>query len=187
MFGTRVAAYTCGHRTDESGSGDEHIFAEQRKSKCGVRGVAERIHDSCKIVGYRRVQFDHIGFRNGDILSKTTVLAHNADRDSVLAHMSHASAAVAAMTADNVSLGRDAFANLDIAHTGTDFGYFANELMSHRVRRSAMGLRPCVPLVHVEVSTANSGLFDLDKNVVDAYFRHRYIFHPDARFCISFY
>jgi hypothetical protein len=99
--------------------------------------------------------------------------------------MSHAPTAVAAMSADDMSFGCNAFANGEVLHTFAHFGYDAYELVSHRIRRFTVRLRPRVPFIHMEVGTADSGFGDLDQHIIDPYFRHGDIFHPDAGFCIS--
>ena len=186
MLGTGVAAYTCSHRSDESCTCDEHIFAKQRESKGCMCGVAERIHDRREVIGNLRTQLDDVRLRNRDVLCKTTVFAHDTYGNRVLADMSHASTAVTAVSADDMSLGCDAFAHLEVTHTSAYFGYDTYELMTHRIRRFAVGLRPRVPFIHMQIGTAYCGLDHLDEHIVHPYFRHRHIFHPDARFGIFF-
>ena len=150
-----------------------------------MRGVTERIHDGREVIGYLRVHVNDVGFRYRDELCKTTVASHDTERDGVLAHVSHASAAVTAMSACDMSFGRHAVAYLEIAHTGSAVRYDAHELMSHGVRRFAVGLRPRVPFVHMQIRTADSSLGHLDDHIIDPHFGHRHIFHPDAGFGIS--
>ena len=150
-------------------------------------GVAERIHDRREIIGYLRTEFDDVGLRDGDILGKATVLAHDTDRDRVLAHVPHTTAAVTAMPTDNMSFRRDTFADLKITDTRTYFSDHSDELMSHRIGRFAVGLRPRIPFIHMQVGTADSSLDHLDQHVVDAYLGHRHLFHPDTGFRVFLY
>jgi hypothetical protein len=145
-------------------------------------GIAEGIHDGGKVVGYLRTELNDVGLGDGDILCKAAILAHDADGDGVLAYVAHASAAVTTMTADDMSLGRDAFADAEVAHTLPYFYHFAHELMAHSIWRTAVGLGPGVPLVHMQVGTAYSSFLDLDKYIVDTHLRHRHLFHPDTGF-----
>ena len=149
--------------------------------------VAEWIHDRCEVIGYLVAQFDHIGLRNGDVLRKTTIFAHDSDGDRVLADVSHASTAVSTMSTDDMSFRRDAFTNLKITDTFAHFSYHSYKLMPHCIRRFAVGLRPLVPFIHVQVGATDSGFRDLDEYIVDPHFRHRHFFHPDAGLRKSLY
>ena len=102
--------------------------------------VSERIHDGSEVIWYLRTQFDHITFGNRHILRETPVFTHDTDRDGVLAYMPHSSTTVTAMSADDVSFGRNAFADRKIADTGSNIFHHSDELMPHRIRRFAMCL-----------------------------------------------
>ena len=143
--------------------------------------VTERIHDGCKVIGYLIAQLNDIRFGDRDILGKTAVFTHDTDRDRVLAYMPHASTAVTAMTASNMTFSRHAFAYFEVLHADAYPCHFAYELMTHRVRRFAMCLRPGVPFIHVQVRSADSGFLHLDEYIIDSHFGHRNVFHPDAR------
>ena len=184
---SRIAADTCRHRADEARTRDEYVFAKQRESQGCMGGISEGIHDGREVIRDIRVHFDHIRFRNRDELCKAAVASHDTEGDRVLAHMPHASAAVTAVSTRDMSFRCDAVANLEIAHTGTAVGYDAHKLMTHGIGRFAVGLRPLVPLVHMQVSATDSGLSDLDDHIVDAHFGRRDVFHPDTRFGIFLY
>ena len=175
-----ITTDTCRHRADESCSCDEHILAQQRESQSGVRGVAERIHDSREIIGNTRMNAYDVRFGHRDELCETTVTSHDTKGDRVLTDMPHTSTAVTAVSARNMSFRRHTVAYLEIANTGTAVCYNTHELMSHGVRRFAVCLRPCVPLIHMQIRSADSGFGDFDQDIIDAHFRHRDIFHPDA-------
>lgn len=139
---------------------------------------------AAKSSGISGRSLNDVGLGDGDILCKAAILAHDADGDGVLAYVAHASAAVTTMTADDMSLGRDAFANTEVAHTLSYFYHFAHELMAHSIWRTAVGLGPGVPLVHMQVGTTYSGLLHLDQYVIHTHLRHRHLFHPDTGFGI---
>lgn len=186
ILSSRKTAYTCGHRTNESRAGDEHILTQQWESQRCMGGVAEGIHDSSEVVRYLGAQFDDVGLGDSDVLRKAAVLAHDTNRDSVLTDVSHTTTAVAAMAADDVSLGRDAFAYMYATHTGTYFYDLSHELVAHGIRGAAVGLGPFIPFIHMQVGAADGGFLDLDEDIVDTYFRHGNIFHPDAGLGVAF-
>ena len=186
MFGTGVTADTRRHSADETCARDEDILAQQWECQCGVRGVAKGIHDGSKVVRYLRAQLHYVGLGDRHVLGKSTV-AGDTHGEGVLADVPHATTAVAAVTADDMPLGSNTVADLDITYAGTYLSHYAYELMSLYIRRFAVRLRPFVPLVHVEVGAADSGFGDLDEDIVQSDFGHRDVFHPDAVFGISFY
>ena len=187
IFCSGVATYSCCHRTDESGSGNEYIFAQDRESEGCVGGVAEGIHDRCEVIGYLVAQFDDVRLRYSNVLRETPIFAHDSDGDGVLTDVSHATAAVSTMSTDDMSFRRDAFADRKVPDTFAHFSNHSYKLMPHRIRRFAVGLRPLVPFIHVQVGATDSGFRDLDQYIVDSHLGHRHFFHPDARLRKSLY
>ena len=101
--------------------------------------------------------------------------------------MAETATAVTAMPANDMTFSCYAFAHLHVSYAGPHFYNRTYELMTHRIRRGAMLLCPEVPFIHMEVRTADSGFLHFDKDVINAHFRHRYIFHPDAIFSFTLY
>ena len=65
--------------------------------------------------------------------------------------------------------------------TGYKIGDRADEFMASHHRHRHRLLRPLVPIVDVDVGTADRGFPDLDQHVVRADLRYRNLFHPYAR------
>ena len=89
-------------------------------------------------------------------------------------------AAVTAVSASDMTLASDAVANLDVAYTRANFGYYAYILMTNSHRSLNGLLAPLVPLVDVQVGAADGGLLDLDEHIVHTHLRHGNLFHPNA-------
>ena len=96
-------------------------------------------------------------------------------------------AAVAAVSAGNVTLTGNTVADFVVSDATAHFYDFTDILVANGHRSLDGVLRPLVPIVDVKVSAADSNFPNLDKYIIYTDFRHRNIFHPDARFCILFY
>jgi hypothetical protein len=67
-----------------------------------------------------------------------------------------------------------------------DINDLANKFMPDRRRHLYRALRPCVPVVNMQVRTADAAALYADHHVVDADFRFGNIFEPQARFGMPF-
>ena len=98
-----------------------------------------------------------------------------------------AAAAVAAVSAGNVTLSGDAVADFVVLHAASHLDDFSNVLVAYGHRGLDGVLRPLVPVVDVQVGAADGYLPYFDQYVINAYFRHRDVFHPDTAFSILLY
>ena len=91
------------------------------------------------------------------------------------------------MTAGDMALSGNTVTDLVVLYAAAHLHNLADILVTdgHRGLDSVLG--PLIPVVDVEVSTANGYFPNLYKNIVHADFRHRDIFHPDSRFSILLY
>src|SRR5262249_32893283 len=89
--------------------------------------------------------------------------------------------AVATVATDDVALAADDVARVEIADVGTDLDDAADELVPDHHRYGDRLLRPGVPLVDVQVGTADAGGEHLDQDVSDAARRYRLLVEPQSR------
>jgi hypothetical protein len=84
------------------------------------------------------------------------------------------------MAASDVSFTSHTVAHLEVAYTGAYLGNNTYILVTDSHRSLDGLLAPLVPLVDVQVGTADSSLLNLDEHIVHAYLRHGNLFHPNA-------
>jgi hypothetical protein len=186
VAGTGVAGDGGGHDADGAGSGDEDIFAEDGKGQGGVDGVAEGIEDSGDLAGDAGSMLPDVGHGEDDVLGEGTV-AVDSDTEGVGAEMAAAGEAVAATSADDVAFSADELANSDVGDIGADFNDLADELVADDEAGGNGGAGPRVPVVDVEIGTADTGGENANFDVVDADLRLRDLFEPEAALGPAFY
>ncbi len=169
------------HDADRTGTGDQHVFADEIEGKCGVHGIAERIEDRGDLV--RNIIRDRhdIVFRNADELAEGAGTV-DADAERVAAEMAPARPAVAALAADDMAFAGDPLADMILGDGRTDLGDLAAEFMTDDHRHRNGLLRPLVPVPDMHVGAADGRFLHADQNVVRPDFRHRYILHPETDF-----
>jgi hypothetical protein len=158
------------HDADGTGTGDEHVFTEDRKGKRSVNGVAERIEDGGHVLVDRSRMDPDVGHRKCNVFGKRP---RPIDADSLgsRAEMTSPGEAVSATTAHDVSLTADGLAREKIGDIGTYFDDLPDEFVpDHQGNGDGLG-RPGVPLMNVHVGPANPGAMDANEDVVDARLR----------------
>ena len=75
--------------------------------------------------------------------------------------------AVAAASADYVTFAAHQIARVKIVHIRAHFDDLSHEFMADRHRHGNGALRPFVPVIDVNVGTANTGAAHADQNIVD--------------------
>ncbi len=169
------------HETDRPGPGDEHVLAEHIERQGRVDRVAERIEDRLHIARNVRIVDPNIGHRHGDVFGEGAGPLH-ADPLRVLAQMTPAGQAVAAVATDDVPLAADDLAGMEILDVGADLDDAADELVTDDQRHRDGSPSPGVPLVDVQIGAADAGAQHLDEYVVDADGRHRRFVEPQTGF-----
>src|SRR5690606_11882398 len=144
-----------------------------------VRGIAIGVEEGGQLRRHRVRHRPQVGGRHDDVFGERAIAVH-ADADRVRAQVRAAAAAVAAMAADDVALGRNALAEPVAGYARAQFLDPADELVTDHQARTDRALAPLVPQVDVQVGAADGGLLDLDQHLVGARLRNRYLFHPDA-------
>ena len=167
------------HCTDKTSTCNQYVFAEEGERKCSVSSITEGVHDSRHIVRDTIVELYYVAFGDAEIFRKRTITVYTY-ADAVFTNVLQTTAAVTAMTTSDVTFTRYAVAHLNITHSGTYFGNNAYVFVTNGHGSLNCLLAPFVPLVDVQVSTANSSLLNLNENVVHAYFGHGNFFQPDT-------
>src|SRR5690606_8395876 len=174
-----VLADARGHHPDRAGAGDQHVLANHVEFQRAVRGVAVGVEEGREfgrdLVGNR----PQVGGRHDDVFGERAV-AVDADADGVGAQVLLAGAAVAAVAADDVALGRHPLADGVTGDARPESGHAAHELVADDQALADGPLGPFVPEVDVQVGAADGGLLDPDQDLVRPWLRHRHLLHPDA-------
>ena len=146
-----------------------------------AEGIKNRGDIMVNIVGVN----PNIGHGQGQIFGKSAGSV-DADTFGVLAQMAAASQAVAAVSANDMTLATHELARKEIFHIRAYLDNLPDEFMADRHGDGDGLAGPLVPFVDVEVGAAYASAFDTDENVVNADFRLRDVFEPQARFGVSF-
>jgi hypothetical protein len=168
-----------GDDADRAGAGDQHVLADQVELQRAVRGVAVGVEERGQLGGDLVGDRPQVGGRHGHVFGERTVAVH-ADAHRVRAQVLAPGAAVAAVAAHDVALGRDAVADAVTGHARAHLHDAPDELVADGEAGLDGALAPLVPLVDVQVGAADRGLLQLDQHLVRADLGHRHFFHPDA-------
>src|SRR6185437_10286433 len=103
------------------------------------------------------------------------------------AQVTPACKAVAAASADHVAFAANQVTGKEVVDVGADGDDFAHELMPDRHGHGDGFARPFVPLVYVQVRTADSGVPHAHQHVVNADRGFGDFFEPQAALGLAFY
>ena len=95
--------------------------------------------------------------------------------------------AIAAMSADNVTFAGDQITWSETFDAPADPLDHTDKLMADDHRHRDGLLRPGVPVINVNISSADRSLLDPDEHVIVADFRHRNFFQPKTGFGFAFH
>src|SRR5713226_3108845 len=121
-----------------------------------------------------------VGHGQSDVVGKSSRPVHT-DTHGMRAQMAAAGEAVPAAPADHVPFAGYYVTPVKIVHIRAGLDNFANKLMTddHRDRDGALG--PFIPVVDVQISSANSDAPDADENIVDPDGGFGNLFQPQPR------
>jgi hypothetical protein len=94
--------------------------------------------------------------------------------------------AIAAMPAHDVPFPGHDVADLEIMNVAPQRHDLSDELVPRHQRNRDSALRPRIPLVNMEVRSANPSAIDLDQDVVDSDLWFGHILHPETWFRAAF-
>src|SRR5216683_7057712 len=136
-------------------------------------GIAERIKDGSVLLRNGRIQLPNIRLRNYHVLRERSVRIHTDDL-YVLADVGFAGAALQALAAGHVHLGRNEVTFFHASDFISASNYFTAELVPRNQRRTDASLRPAVPFIDMQISAADGSDFDLYQDVITAELRDLY-------------
>src|SRR6185295_548098 len=174
-----------GHDSDRAGAGNQHVLAKNFKRQRGMNGISERIEYRSGVAIHSRIVTPDVGHRQRDEFRETSWTI-DADSRSVRAQMTAAGQAVAAASAHDVTFTGDELSAMKVVDVGTGFDDLADEFVSdgHRDGNGLPG--PFVPVVDVNVGSANARAQHADKDVVDTDGGLRNVFEPQSGLSVRF-
>ncbi len=149
-----MAADSACHNADRTCPGNEDIFTDQVKHQGCMRSIAKRIKKGNNLFVYLRADGDAVGGGYAQILGKSAIPV-DTYAFCVLTPLRIACAAVTAMSADNMAFTRYTLTNVQALNVAAQFCDFTNIFMPDHSGRVNMFLTPAVPLVNMQVSTAD--------------------------------
>ena len=168
------------HAADRTGTGHEHVLAEDREREGGVHGVSERVEDRGHLVGDARPVVPDVRHGQRDVLGERAG-ALDAEADRVGAQVATARHAVATAPADDVPFAAHTLAGREAGDVRAHLDDLAHELVADHERDRDRPLRPRVPAVDVDVGAADPRRADPDEHVVDPDLGLGDVLEPDPR------
>jgi hypothetical protein len=107
--------------------------------------------------------------------SAGTVDAHST---GVGTKMPPASEAISTAATNHMAFPADAIPRMKIGDVRADFDDFSDELMSNYKRQLKCFLSPGIPLIDMEIGSANACCQDTNLHIVDAHLGFRYVLYP---------
>ena len=184
--GAVVFADAGGHHADGTCTRNQNIFTDDVEHQCGVRCVAVCVKERDKIIG--NIVFIHgnnVGCGNAEIFCKSTVTI-NADTLGVCAPLSVAAAAVAAVTANDMTFAGNTLADIEFFYAFAELCNFTDIFMTYRHCGMDMLLCPGIPVIYMNIRAANCGFANFDEDLAHFGFGHGNLhqFQTFSCFCL---
>jgi hypothetical protein len=155
------------HDPNRTCAGDEHVFSEHRKRKRRMNGITERIEDCSHLLIDLRVVPPDIRHGQRDELSEGP-WAVDANALRVGAEMPSPCKAVSATTADDMAFTAHDIARMEVVYIRADFHDLPDKFVTDGHRDRDGLLCPLVPLVNVDIRSADTGMPNTDQYIIDA-------------------
>ena len=139
-----------------------------------MKGVPHRVVDPADVEADGVVEVPDVAGGHSDVVGEGAVPVH-ADDLRVRADVRVAGPAEMAAPADDVPFRRHPVTDLHVRDEGPDALHHAGELVADGEWRTAAPLRPRIPVVDVDVGTADAGGADVDEDFILADRRDRNI------------
>ncbi len=172
-----VAADRGGHHADGARARDEDVLTDEIVLQRRMGGVAERVEAGDDIVGDIGGAAPDIRRWYRKVLREGAVTVH-ADADRMWAVVAASGETIAALAADDVSLARDALADLPAAHMAAELDDLSNIFVADGHGGLDGLLRPLIPIIDVEIRSADRRLLYLYQNVVGTGLGNVNLAHP---------
>src|SRR5271156_1102977 len=158
------ARYRNCKESDRAATSNGYGFRGDLARKHGVHRIAQGIENRGVFLRDGRIELPDVRLRNDDIFGEGAVGIH-ADDLHVLADVSLASAALQAFAASHMHLGGDEIAFLDAGYFIAERGHFTAKFVPRNRRGMNAALGPAIPVVNVQVSTADGGHLHFDEHI----------------------
>ena len=143
--------------------------------------VSQRIKNRLNVAVDFRIVEPNVGHRQRNIFGKST-RSINANSLGVFAQVPQTRHAVSTSSTNNMPFAADDISCVKVGDVATYFDNFADKLMADHHRYGNGLLSPFVPVVYVDISTANSRSIDTDQDIIDADFWHVDFFENQSDF-----
>ncbi len=184
--GAGKAGHGHSHASNEPGTGNQHIFPDHREGEGCMCGISQRVHDGKHLIRNAVIESHYVVGGNLHILGEGTVDVHP-DSYGGLADVLAAAPAIPAVPAGDVSFAGYPFTLLKFCHFTPRLGHMTHILMPDGQSHRDGLLGPVIPVVYMQVGSANGRFADLDQYIVGAGNGNGNVFHPDSLFCFGLY
>src|SRR5579885_1471550 len=168
-----------GHNADGPCAGDQHVLTQHRECKGGMHSISQRIKDRCHLQRNLRSVPPDVCHRQHNVFgeSASTVYAY---ARCVCTKMTAARKAIATSPANHMAFAADPVTHMKVRDIGADFHDLTYKLMTDDERHGNGLLRPCVPLVDVQVCAANPRGQHANLYIIDSHLRLRNVLDPES-------
>src|SRR5437773_7397726 len=150
-----------------------------------MHGVPKRIENSGNVEIDIFLVTPDIRHRHGDVVRESSGPVHS-DTLGARAQVTPPGEAVAAPSAHHVALGADDIALMKIGDVGPCLHNLADELVPYDHRHGNGALRPLIPVIDVQIGSADTGAEHADQDIVDADGGLGNILEPEPRLPSAF-
>jgi len=147
--------------------------------------ISQRIEDRRHTARHARPVFPDVGHRKSDVFGKRAVPVHS-DPLRKTTKMPPACHAIAAPAADDMAFAADDVPWVKIGDVAADFDNLADELMPYDESNGNLASGPGVPLIDVQVGSADSSGLNSNQDIVNTDLRLRNILDPQAGSILTF-
>ena len=174
------------HHADRTRARDEDILAEHRERKGSMHRVPERIEDGGDLLIDILSMPPDIGHGQRNEFRKGARSIH-AHAKRMRAEMPSPGQAVAAPSTNDMAFAADDVAGIEVINIRSHFDNFPDKFVPNRHGDRNRLLRPIVPLINMDVRSADAGVSDADQDIIDTDGRLWYLFQPEAWFGTPLY
>ena len=174
------------HEADRTRARDEDILAEHGERESSMHRVPERIEDGGDFLIDILSMSPDIGHRQGNEFRKgaRSIYAHT---KRMRAEMPSPGQAVAAPSTNHMAFAADDVARIEVINIRSDFDNFPDKFMPNRHGDRNRLLRPIVPLINMDVRSADAGVSDTDQDIIDTDVGFWNLFKPKSRLRFTFH
>ena len=169
------------HNSDRTRAGNQYVLANRVKGKGGMYRISKGVENRVHFFGDTGLAAAYVFLGDNEIFRKSAV-AVNTNANGILAKMAAALKAVSAFSANNVSLTGNDISNLPVDNVFADLCNLSHVFVTDNHRSFNCFLRPLVPVVNVQISTADSGLMYFDFYFVRANLGLGHVHEPKTLF-----